>query len=1068
MTTEPQHPGYDDEPTVPMGAPPRKAPSNQFPHPIQARYRCLGILGEGSSGAVYKAFDSQLQREVAIKFIHQDQLQERKRLLAEARVLAQLEHPNICKVYEVAEEGEAVYLVMSLINGAHLNQWREQLTKYQLVRIIAGVAGALEVAHQKGIVHCDVKPSNMVLRDDRQQVEAVLVDFGIAHAGPASTTVSGAGTAHYMAPERTSANASEALSPAVDVFALGATLRFLLTGSHNCDLQSLDEDLRLIIDKCLREAPTERYRSAGALQQDLQAWLDWRPISLRRSPVYFLQRFWQRNAWFRGTSATAISIGLVALFAFASYQQTLNQRQLEQLSIGEQVTQREYQIESIYRAPVYPLKDDLKQLKNDADRWFSDAARHPDWLAATLYAAAGRVFYQLLENNQALKSLERAWELGDRSDRTASAYALTLNRFYFDAIRQARTLPNEEARAQASLAARQLYAQPAQSILSELDYTHFPRDYVRALELHLAEQSLDALTLLQNGQFPQWFYQRYELMLQVADEALHEILDGYADGDYLMLLDIHDEAFQQLTARTPSFMPAYSLRASALMTLQVTRENLHHEYNDQAKSWLDELPELYQVMGYLDSEHPDFLFTRGRYHTLLSTRPHLTDQPQRYHFQQGLRDLEHSLRMSHRRRWSEAHQVHILRGVLAHYNNFMVYLSNHNQPAAAMLARYQVLLSELPERYRGNNYYMNLGNALHNQGRLAESLEQRDLFFAQADDAYAQGLKRTPNHLGVQANYARILNTWAAVMPTSRAQEARQRALELISSAREQAPQNIAVQFNYGVIHLDQAGLHVFHGDSYTAQRMLKSADHAFSIAVELSPSLDILRQRWSDVYIFFNQHLAQPLDSVARHEAVQRILDLDNFAVESSLMSYVRYLELLLQRYEASNDPIHFATLQSFITAHLLDDDGHPRSPDVARALAYMALNDEQNMVSRHHIGEQIPQLSERAQHWLQLAHEYYQQFPYEQYDEIHAKNTANVLTAQLLALAKADSDEDRQRHQVQLRRYCERSVYLVEQGYVQDIFAVETMRAWRLINAHASHQCAPDTALLQNEATQ
>ena len=184
------------------GQGPSTPPENSFPHAIDARYRCLGILGKGSSGSVYKAFDSQLQREVAIKFIHRREHEERTRLLNEARVLAQLEHPHICKVYEVAEEGEAVYLVMSFVNGPHLNVWREQFSDRQLVQTIADVAGALHSAHLQGIVHCDVKPSNIVLRQNKDAVQAVLVDFGIAHGGIYSATLSGVGTQHYMAPER--------------------------------------------------------------------------------------------------------------------------------------------------------------------------------------------------------------------------------------------------------------------------------------------------------------------------------------------------------------------------------------------------------------------------------------------------------------------------------------------------------------------------------------------------------------------------------------------------------------------------------------------------------------------------------------------------------------------------------------------------------------------------------------------------------------------------------------------------------------------------------------------------
>src|SRR5690554_7427448 len=99
-------PPYDDQATYVPGSPDasdraqaRQYNKTRFPFEINSRYRCIELLGEGTSGAVYRAYDTQLQREVAIKFIHDGMLQERKRLLAEGRVLAHLDHHNICKVY---------------------------------------------------------------------------------------------------------------------------------------------------------------------------------------------------------------------------------------------------------------------------------------------------------------------------------------------------------------------------------------------------------------------------------------------------------------------------------------------------------------------------------------------------------------------------------------------------------------------------------------------------------------------------------------------------------------------------------------------------------------------------------------------------------------------------------------------------------------------------------------------------------------------------------------------------------------------------------------------------------
>ncbi|MCL5051568.1 MAG: serine/threonine protein kinase [Firmicutes bacterium] len=1058
--SNPSHLGssdYDDEPTLASHDAQPQYARHTFPYPINRRYRCLGLLGQGSSGAVYKAFDSQLQREVALKFIHQDQLAERQRLLAEARVLAKLEHPHICKVYEVAEEGAAVYLVMSYIDGAHLNQWREQFSLQQRVRIIADIADALDSAHQQGIVHCDVKPANIVLRQGTHQVDAILVDFGIAHASHHSVTgVSGAGTESYMAPERLHSELNSAApGPAIDIYALGATLRFILTGSHSSDMQALPTDLRLIIQHCLAVEPSQRYPSAAQLHADLCAWLEQRPISLRRSPVYVTQRLWARNRWFRATTIGVIIVSLASFSLFTSYQQTQHQRQLEQLDLSAQVVQREYQIESIYRAPQHDVRASLQALRADADRWYATAVEQPDWLAATHYAAAGRIYYQLFDNERALASLSRAWQLGDRSERTATTYALTINRFAFDAKRQARALPTPAQREQAIADALQTYNALALDILQQSRNTSLPRDYLRALQLYLNDAPEQALRVLRNAQFPHWFYQGYELQLQISEELAQDVLDGYTDGDYLDLVRINERAFERLTERVPSYMPAHLLRSALLLALQVTRENEHPQYRANATSWMDDLPGLYTQMQRLDPNHPEYLSMHARYYMLLHVRLHLAELTPSHYLQLGARLYEQSLRESYRRGWSDDQRINIYQGILRHYESYLNYLTNNGRDASQVLARYQVVLHQMPTLYRGSNFYMSLANAYASQARHADTYEARNSFFEAADEAYAEAQRRSPELLGIQANYARILNTWAQYLPKPMARDTRARAIDLISPVLEQAPNNVAVNFNYGTIYLDQAGLVGNLGDQELAADLMDKADRAMAHMVSLAPLLDIGRQRWADIYLFFNHLLPEPLSEAARFAKIIEILDLDNFSPHESSMSYVRYMELLQQRHFATQQAEYLNELKRVLLDVLIPDieargEGIHAYADYARNLLYLSL----------HTNDPAQQ-----QAWLSSADAYFSKQTDSSLSRFNVTDTANITAAKLakvmgLTIQTGAPQSELQAALAQLSQTCAQGIALEEEGFIRDMFLVEAQRIWALVEQHTQVSCAAPAA--------
>src|SRR5262249_26800409 len=200
------------------------------------RYRITRKLGEGGMGVVYAAHDDRLDRPVAIKRIRPglDDGQERQRLWREARAGASVNHPNVCQLYEIDEDGEGLFLAMELLDGEPLSSrlLRGPLTPNEAVQVALAVLNALGALHQRGIVHRDLKPSNIFLSPHAVK----LLDFGLARPFVASAGEMTAdltrpgvliGTPRYLAPAQIEGRVDDGRS---DWFVLGIVLYEMVSG----------------------------------------------------------------------------------------------------------------------------------------------------------------------------------------------------------------------------------------------------------------------------------------------------------------------------------------------------------------------------------------------------------------------------------------------------------------------------------------------------------------------------------------------------------------------------------------------------------------------------------------------------------------------------------------------------------------------------------------------------------------------------------------------------------------------------------------------------------------------
>ncbi len=260
---------------------------------MQKRYELVRKLGEGGMGIVYEAKDTVLDRPVALKVMREEislYKRERERFLREAKVSAKLTHPNIVEIYDVVEEGDNIYLVFEYIDGKSLKviiDNKGRLGLDEALRITVGVCGALEYAHKQGVIHRDVKPSNIMVRKDGW---VKVLDFGIARvAYDTIHTFSGkvVGTFAYMAPEQ---HLGEKVDPRTDVYGVGVMVYEVLTGElpfRGGDLLAMKREkkytrvrdlnadvpewLEKVVDRCLEPNPKDRFANVGELRERVQS-----------------------------------------------------------------------------------------------------------------------------------------------------------------------------------------------------------------------------------------------------------------------------------------------------------------------------------------------------------------------------------------------------------------------------------------------------------------------------------------------------------------------------------------------------------------------------------------------------------------------------------------------------------------------------------------------------------------------------------------------------------------------------------------------------------------------------
>lgn len=564
-----------DSPT--LGPSPAKASEAEaVGWPVQnwERYRYEAYIGEGGMGRVFKAYDPQLKRHVALKFIRGDDPSLKERFLREAQGQASVVHENVCKIFDAGEANGRFYISMQYIDGFTINRIPHELSIEQKVKLMKEVAEGIHAAHRVGLIHRDVKPGNiMVEKTEDGGFHPYIMDFGLVREAEAKgITMTGIiiGTPGYMAPEQAWNDDKHPLDRRADIYSLGATLYELVSGRPPYDgtnsieiikhmvekdpislhqrMPNVPSELETIVMKCLEREPHRRYDSARAFAEDLGRFLDGEPILARRATIsYRLAKKARKHKAMTATVAL-FSVALIALLGFAIQLRLQAAKQAESAQrFGMEVERIEGILSRIHTLPIHDIRPELENVREKI-RWIGQQMHETGKAAeGPGLHAIGRIHLGLHEYAKADEALQRAGDRGYRSPEVSYSLGLTLGHLYQTEMKRVEQISNKDDREAKRKEIETQYRDPAVRYLKQSRGAAFETPaYAEALIAYYEKKYDEALkkTVAAFNEIP-WMYEAKILEGDIYRSRANEESDTGKPDDALADFSKAEKAYEK-------------------------------------------------------------------------------------------------------------------------------------------------------------------------------------------------------------------------------------------------------------------------------------------------------------------------------------------------------------------------------------------------------------------------------------------------------------------------------------------------------------------------------------------
>jgi serine/threonine-protein kinase len=493
---------------------------------IWGRFKLVELLGTGGMGDVYKAYDPNLGRYIALKILRHEDPETLNRFLREARAQAKVEHRHVCKIYESGECSGHPYIAMQYIEGKNLKELDQQLTLEEKLGIIKEVALGLQAAHRRGLIHRDVKPANiMVIKTEEGDWKPFIMDFGIAREQEASGLTSTGmvvGTPYYMSPEHAKGKLAN-LDRRSDIYSLGVTLYELLTGIVPFQgdtpvevlIKVIDKDppqirkinprvpvdIETIVMKCLEKDLNRRYSSAKELAEDIRRYLDGDPIMARPATItYRIKRKLVKHKWPSILIGAASLVIIVLIGLWLHTQWTASQRAVIAQQLGQEVEKIESTIRYAHLLPLHNISREKNIIRERIKAIEEKMKKVGKVGLGPGHYAMGRGFMALQEYTKAKDHLEKAWAVDYQTPEVAYELGLAMGELCLKESEIANRIDNKELREARKKEIEKTFREPAVHFLLQAGQIRDKsQNYIAALIAFYEKKYQKALGILQSA-----------------------------------------------------------------------------------------------------------------------------------------------------------------------------------------------------------------------------------------------------------------------------------------------------------------------------------------------------------------------------------------------------------------------------------------------------------------------------------------------------------------------------------------------------------------------------------------